>query len=233
MRPALRRAGFAAAVSAVLPLMTALAGAQGGGPPVVAGRVAEVFANRLILDMGGERVLVEPTLPDDPLAVGVGDMVGIEGQRFGAVVKATRITLQARAAEAPPPPRTGGGRRDADLAKAVEALGLGVVDPPLRKKHHIEILAQTREGRKLYVSFDREGRLWEIEDAAYDRDAARPKGLGPDDYLRLAREAGFAPTGGIEERRRHVEVEASNRAGEALTLHIDRAGIIYKQVWRR
>ncbi len=43
----------------------------------------------------------------------------------------------------------------------------------------------------------------------------------------------FTPTGEIEERRRHVELEARNRAGETLTLHIDRAGVIYKQVWQR
>jgi hypothetical protein len=89
------------------------------------------------------------------------------------------------------------------------------------------------DGRSVYVSFDRSGRLWEIEDAVHDRDAAVPRNPARADYDRLAREAGFAPTGGFEEKRRHVEVDVLNRSGERLVLHIDRAGTIYKQVWPR
>ncbi len=199
------------------------------------GRVAEIFGNRMVVDLGEERVLAEPADPTAVLSVRPGDLVRIEGEKRGPLVSWRSVAVTAAGA-----PGTGAGRSagpggssDSDLVRTLERLGLRAIDPPLRKRHHIEVLAQTPEGRKLYVSFDREGRLWEIEDAAYDRERVIPRNLSTADYLRLAREAGFAPLGDTEERRRHVEVEVRNRAGERLTLHIDRAGFIYKQVWQR
>ncbi len=209
--------------------------AQNAPSPALTGRVTEVFGNRLVIDLGGERVLAEPADPAASLEARPGDLVRVEGERRGPLVSWRTVSVTAQgapAADAARPARAS-GNSDADLLRTVERLGLKAIDPPLRKRHHIEVLAQTPEGRKLYVSFDRDGRLWEIEDAAYDRDRVVPRNLSTSDYARLAREAGFTPTGEIEERRRHVELEARNRAGETLTLHIDRAGVIYKQVWQR
>jgi hypothetical protein len=195
------------------------------------GRVAEIFANRFILATDPERLLVEPADPAMRVDAAAGDTVSVEGERFGAVVKATRVE-RLQAAATPPPALPAEPGADGVLA-VVRTLGLTPVDAPVTKKHHIEVLARMADGRSVYVSFDRAGRLWEIEDAAYDRDAATPRNLARADYDRLARAAGFMPTGGSDERRRHVELEATNRAGERLALHIDRAGYIYKQVWLR
>lgn len=222
----------------VLVLLLALASpalAQAPAEPAVTGRVVEVFANRLILELGNERVLAEPADAAAVLTVRPGDAVRVEGERHGPILRWRKVMLDAPSAPFPQGQRLGSasGNSDADLLQAIERLGLKAIDPPLRKRHHIEVLAQTAEGRKLYVSFDRDGRLWEIEDATYDRDSATPRNLAAADYERLAREAGFSPVGSGEERRRHVELEVRNRAGEPLTLHIDKAGVIYKQVWRR
>jgi hypothetical protein len=51
--------------------------------------------------------------------------------------------------------------------------------------------------------------------------------------LRLAANAGFTPEGHIERRKHHAVVPARNKAGEALELHVDKQGYIFKQVWRR
>ncbi len=217
----------------------ALAQTPAQAPTALSGRVAEVFGNRLVIDLGGERVLAEPADPAATLEARPGDLVRIEGERRGPLVSWRAVSVTASgapaAAAAAAAARSVGppDNSDAAMLRTVERLGLKAIDPPVRKRHHIEVLAQTAEGRKLYVSFDRDGRLWEIEDAAYDRDRVVPRNLSGSDYARLAREAGFTPTGEIEERRRHVELEARNRAGETLTLHIDRAGVIYKQVWQR
>jgi hypothetical protein len=226
------------AVAALLGAMgfaAAPALAQTAAPQTLSGRVAEVFGNRLVIDLGDERVLAEPADPAASLSARPGDLVRVEGERRGPLVSWRAVSVTASGAPAAGAARPAGPPDNSDgaLLGIVERLGLKAIDPPLRKRHHIEVLAQTAEGRKLYVSFDREGRLWEIEDAAYDRDRVVPRNLSRSDYARLAREAGFTPTGEIEERRRHVELEARNRAGEALTLHIDRAGVIYKQVWQR
>ncbi len=227
------RRGFVGLALLLATIAPALA--QSAPTPALNGRVAEVFGNRLVVDLGEERVLAEPADPAASLAARPGDLVRIEGERRGPLVSWRSVSVVPSSAPAAGAARPPGslGSSDAELLKIVERLGLKAIDPPLRKRHHIEVLAQTPEGRKLYVSFDRDGRLWEIEDAAYDRDRVVPRNLSASDFARLAREAGFTPTGEIEERRRHVELEARNRAGETLTLHIDRAGVIYKQVWQR
>jgi hypothetical protein len=228
--------GRALAVALALivpPALAAPVSAQSGaadGAGLI-GRVAEVFANRFILSIEGERLLIEPADPSTRIEAAPGDTVRVEGERFGPVVKAARVERLQSAAAAPPAPTV---RQAQDEIPAVlRRLGLTAVDAPVTKKHHIEVLARMADGRSVYVSFDRAGRLWEIEDAAHDRDAATPRNLSRADYDRLAREAGFTPTGVVEEKRRHVEVEVLNRAGERLALHIDRAGVIYKQVWAR
>lgn len=201
------------------------------------GTVAEVFGNRFILEADGERILVEPADSQAALSAARGDKVRIEGQRAGTVFRAGRVMRggdnllamskgepQTAAAPAVSPERSG-------LSAVLQRLDLVPIGAPVRKKHHTEILARTKDGRTVYVSFDRSDRLWEIEDANHDKEAAVARGLARPDFVRLASEAGFTPTGVFEQRPRHVELEATNRRGERLTLHMDLAGIIYKQVW--
>jgi RNase P/RNase MRP subunit p29 len=228
-----RRLAMAVALGLAMPAASAVGQTA---PPIqtvqperltVTGRVAEVFANRFILATERERLLVEPADPSMPMVAAAGESVTVEGERFGAVVKAARVDRLPGAVVATPP------QGPEDIPAVLRRLGLTAVDAPVTKKHHVEVLARMADGRSVYVSFDRGGRLWEIEDAAHDRDAAVPRNLSRADYDRLARDAGFSPTGGFEEKRRHVEVDVLNRSGERLVLHIDRGGTIYKQVWPR
>jgi hypothetical protein len=213
------------------------------GPIILVGKVVEVFGNRFILDVAGERTLVEPSGDQPVLSASVGNDVRVEGQRIGALIRAERIFRGTELMLAPlpgaastalsptatppaavPPERTG-------IPAILRDLSLTPIGAPVRKKHHTEILARMPDGRTVYVSLDRSDRLWEIEDAEHDKKSAVARGLTRDDYTRLAREAGFKPTGGFEQKRNHVELEATNRRGERLELHIDLAGTIYKQIW--
>jgi hypothetical protein len=213
------------------------------GPIILEGKVVEVFGNRFILDAAGERTLVEPSGDQPVLSASVGNDVRVEGQRIGALIRAERIFRGTELMLAPlpgaastalsptatppaavPPERTG-------IPAILRDLSLTPIGAPVRKKHHTEILARMPDGRTVYVSLDRSDRLWEIEDAEHDKKSAVARGLTRDDYTRLAREAGFKPTGGFEQKRNHVELEATNRRGERLELHIDLAGTIYKQIW--
>jgi hypothetical protein len=213
------------------------------GPVILEGKVVEIFGNRFILDAAGERSLVEPTGNQPMLSASVGDNVRVEGQRVGALIRAERIFRGTELVLAPgpdtaptalsptitppaavPPERTG-------ITAILQDLSLTPIGAPVRKKHHTEILARIPDGRTVYVSLDRSDRLWEIEDAEHDKKSAVPRGLTRDDYARLAREAGFKPNGGFEQKRNHVELEVTNRRGERLELHIDLAGTIYKQIW--
>ena len=204
------------------------------GPVLLQGKVAEIFGNRFILDAAGERCLVEPAIDPSVLSASVGDNVSVEGQRSGALVKAERVlrgtesmlSATAAASSAAPvsPDRTG-------ITAILQDLGLTPIGAPVRKKQHTEILARMPDGRMVYVSLDRSNRLWEVEDAEHEKKRAAPPGLTRDDYVRLAREAGFSPTGDFEQKRNHVELEVTNRRGERLELHMDLAGTIYKQIW--
>ncbi len=168
-----------AALALLAGLVTGQAAAQTAASPPLTGRVAEVFGNRLVIDLGGERVLAEPVDPAASLDARPGDLVRVDGERRGPLVSWRAVSVTASAAPAAGAARPAGapGNSDSELLRTVERLGLKAIDPPLRKRHHIEVLAQTAEGRKLYVSFDRDGRLWEIEDAAYDRDRVVPRNL--------------------------------------------------------
>jgi hypothetical protein len=213
------------------------------GPVLLEGKVVEVFGNRFILDAAGERALVEPSGDQPVLSARVGDNVRVEGQRIGALIRAERVfrgtepvlgpgpgaapTALSPSATPPvavPPERTG-------ITAILQDLSITPIGAPVRKKHHTEILARMPDGRTVYVSLDRSDRLWEIEDAEHDKKTAVPRGLTRDDYARLAREAGFTPTGGFEQKRHHVELGVTNRRGERLELHMDLAGTIYKQMW--
>jgi hypothetical protein len=205
---------------------------------VVEGTLTEIFGNRFILESAGERMLVEPFDGRALLSAARGDTVRVEGERAGALITAKRVFRgsepvlapgpdAAAAASAPPPAHPS----ERGIIAVVQGLGLVPIGAPLRKKHHTEILARMPDGRTVYVSFDRSDRLWEIEDAEHDKKSVIPRGFMRGDYDRIAREAGFTPTGTFEQKREHVELEATNRRGERLELHIDRAGTIYKQIW--
>jgi hypothetical protein len=114
------------------------------------------------------------------------------------------------------------------------AMQLTPIGQPIRKKHHTEIMARMTDGRTVYVSFDRLGRIDEIEDAAHDkRTVVAVRALSRDDYHDIARQAGFEPLEEMEMKKHHAELLTRNRAGEFVELHIDRAGYIYKQAWVR
>ena len=210
------------------------------GSIVLEGKVVEIFGNRFILEAAGERCLVEPYGDRSVLSASVGDNVRVEGQRTGALVRAERVlrgteaVLSAGAASAALSAATTAPTVvPPGITAVLQELGLTPIGAPVRKKQHTEVLARLPDGRTVYVSLDRSNRLWEIEDAEHQKNNAAPPGFTRDDYGRLAREAGFTPTGDFEQKRNHVELEVTNRRGERLELHMDLAGTIYKQVWLR
>ena len=103
-----------------------------------------------------------------------------------------------------------------------------------RKKHHSEIEATTADGQRVTVSFDLQGRLWEIE--AEDRIKPRHEDAGPVNTqaaIEAVRRAGYAEATLREMRRHHVVVAARTDKAEPVELHVDRNGTIYKQIWVR
>lgn len=141
----------------------------------------------------------------------------------------------------PPPPRPPGGDallttnvdRDA-MMRALQQTGLTAVSEPVRHPKHIEMTARTSAGKYVVVSFDRFGRLDEIEDIDHDnKRIAEARAIGPAEAGQLAQQAGFTPREPVERRKHHYEIIAASSSGELIELHMDLAGTIYKRVWIR
>jgi hypothetical protein len=104
----------------------------------------------------------------------------------------------------------------------------------VRKKHHMEVDATTADGRRVVVSFDLMGRLWETEDESHDKNRYGDfRAVDPAVAVQAAARAGFAEPSAVEVKKNHTVVRARTQKGETVDLHIDRGGYIYKQVWVR
>jgi hypothetical protein len=190
----------------------------------IEGKVAEVFGSRFIMETDRGRILLDP-----------GDKVSATGSLAQRTLLARRVAgadgsvlhdyagmIRARI--------VGHG----DIMAALAARQLTPIGLPVRKTRHTEVMARMANGRTVFVSFDRFGRIDEIEDAAHDREAVvASRALSRSDYLDIARRAGFDPLDELEVRLHHVRLLSRNHASELVELHIDRAGYIYRQVWVR
>lgn len=120
----------------------------------------------------------------------------------------------------------------ADWRSALSVLKLKPTGELERRRRYSEVEATTEDGRKVSVTFDRQGRIAEIEDESHDHDH-RSGAPNAQTAIDAARRAGFQNPTLVETRKRHVVVRANNNAAETVDLHIDGAGWIYRQVWVR
>jgi hypothetical protein len=135
-----------------------------------------------------------------------------------------------RASSEDPGPRNA----SADWRTALAGLKLTPRSDLVRKKHHFEVDATTDDGRRVVVSFDLMGHLWEVEDEDHDKDRyGKSRPVDSAAAVQAAGRAGFADASAVETKKNHTVVRARTREGETVDLHVDRGGYIYKQVWVR
>jgi hypothetical protein len=120
-----------------------------------------------------------------------------------------------------------------DARSALAALQMRPVGEVVRKKHHIETEAAMSDGRRVIVSFDLAGRLWEIEHAEHDKHRYGEGAVNGASAAEAVRAAGFTHSSVREVKRNHTVVGAMTQKNEPVELHVDRGGVIYKQVWVR
>ncbi len=121
----------------------------------------------------------------------------------------------------------------ADWRDVLTSLKLKPTGELVRRKHHAEVEAVTEDGRAVTVSFDRQGRIAEIEDETHERAERGPTAPDGQAAVEAARRAGFRDPAVQETRRRSTIVRAATMAGDKVDLHVDAAGWIYRQVWVR
>jgi hypothetical protein len=136
---------------------------------------------------------------------------------------------------APPPDQSGPGRstEGANLRTALDELKLRPIGPVERSGRHLATDAVMEDGRLVAVTFDRSGQLLEIELRDFEPSrSATPIG-DPAPVLERVRNAGFGNPVMSELRRRHAVVRATTQKNEPVELHIDNAGVIFRQTWLR
>jgi hypothetical protein len=150
------------------------------------------------------------------------------GQVLGPPPSAAQTPIAAVPAPVPGvPPST-------DWRASLAELNLAPRGDIVRKKHHMEVDATTSDGRRVVVSFDLMGRIWETEDESHDKNRYGDlRAIDPAVAVQAAARAGFAEPSAVEVKKNHTVVRARTQKGEAVDLHIDRGGYIYKQVWVR
>jgi hypothetical protein len=120
-----------------------------------------------------------------------------------------------------------------DWRSVLTGLNLKPTGELTRKKHYSEVEAVTEDGRTVTVSFDRQGRIAEIEDETHEHPERVSGAPDPQAAVEAARRAGFVNPVVQEHGRRRTTVRARTATGDVVDLHIDRAGWIYRQVWVR
>ena len=155
----------------------------------VTGRVTDVVGRRFLIDGDQGRTLVDPVDAPNSLNISSGDRISVTGSVLDGILLARRIVtidgtlLFERSAG------SSLGNVDATLA----SLHLTPTSPPVRKKRKVEVATQTAEGRKVYVTFDRFGRIDEIEDADHDKKrVVAMRTLTRTEFEELARRAGLS-----------------------------------------
>jgi hypothetical protein len=133
----------------------------------------------------------------------------------------------------PPSPRAEGpsSPQAADWRVVLSDLKLTPRGELQRKKHHSEIDAVTGDGRRVSVSFDLQGRISEIEAEDHEKDRSERRTLDTQAAVEAVRRAGFQDPALRYVKRHHAVVQARTDKGAAVDLHVDRGGVIYKQVW--
>jgi hypothetical protein len=194
-------------------------------------RVAEVFGDKAIVESGGERLLVEPVATDKAFPAGIGSEIRIAGDRVGNVLTPRRVTLPSGSVvEREAPPDAG----EPSLAGQLAREGVTIAGPPYRKRHATEVAGRRADGRMVIATFDRAGRLQEIEDADHRHiHPQSPEAIPAAEVERRLSALGFTSVRLIDQRRYLFFFSAVDPRGDAMELHVDRAGNILKKIWLR
>ena len=208
-------------------------------------RVTEVFGDKAIVELGGERLLVEPIAPDKAFPAAIGADIGIAGTRVGNVLTPSRVTLPSGATVEREAPRASpsiapsattpdAAPGDRSLAGQLAREGITMVGSPYRKRYYTEVAGRTADGRMVIASFDHAGRLQEIEDAEHRHvHPQSPEALPAAEVERRLTALGFTSIRLLDQRRYLFFFSAVDSRGDPMELHVDRAGNILKKVWLR
>ncbi|HDZ48939.1 hypothetical protein LCGC14_0072920 [marine sediment metagenome] len=218
--------------------------AQPASIETVEGQVQERFGNDFVVEANGERILVRNP-SHAPLNLEQGDVVTISGRRGEGSIHAREI-LQSDGTRivgfAPRPmtsphqgPRHQGFGYQADMSHLEEQLGergFGQILHAEPKGSHLRVHTNASNGMPVEVRFEHDGsfREWRIKRPGNTRPRLGEWGSVPmQEISQLVQQQGYDAPRIIDTKGRHLEVLAQNSRGEAVELHVDYAGQVYRE----
>ena len=205
-------AGLAMAVPAVS--QTAIGTLQTSGAITIVGTVTDVFGNKFVLEDSSGRILVDNG-PDwfHRVEVKRGDKMTVIGRPDGgsfeafALVRADGTRQEIRPDRGPPP--WSGGRRERGERQAGQTQR---TESPA---------AQSQAGQRQAAA--------PVKTKRGPQKVTSGEELPRSEILARLEKAGYTRIDDVDRKRHHWEVEARNRFGEKVEVHIDFAGNIYKE----
>ena len=218
--------------------------AQTPGFSTLEGEVQEHFGHDFVIEANGERVLVRQS-PHDSANVTQGDTVTVTGQRFEGTLQAQEVlnsdgtSLSSASAFSPAPHMAQGARGQwhapqaniAALQAQLQERGFGDIYRVEPKSSHVRVQT-TANGMPVEVRFEHDGsfREWRIHRPGKSRPRAGEWGTVPMAQVsQLVAQQGYTSPRIVDSKGRHLEVLAQNSRGEAVELHVDYAGQVYRE----
>lgn len=233
------------ALAVTIGLSTLHASAQTSGFDTVEGEVQERFGNDFILESNGERLLVRNP-GSTPLTISEGDTVTVTGHQHEGAIQAHHIAdsegLSLTAPATTPgmmrferPTMAQGYPYQADTAALetqLQALGFGQIYHIEPKSSHVKVHTTASNGLPVEVKFEHNGsfREWHIKRPGHSRPRQGEWGTVPMvEINQRVQQQGYTNPRIVDGKGRHLEVMAHNSRGEAVELHVDYAGQVYRE----
>jgi hypothetical protein len=239
-----RRAGdtlIAAVAVAILAVATYGSKAEPQAADVASyqARVVEIYGDKAIVEIDGQRHLVEPIAPGRAFPSDAGSEIRIVGHRRGNILIPSRIVLPSGSVvQSPPDPGLASmpapSEKDRTIAGQLATHGIEVTGRPYRRRNHTVVAGRGKDGRSVIASFDHNLRLVEIEEAEHRHiHPSSPEALPEAEVAKLLAKRGYSTILLLDQSRFRFLYSASGPQGERMELHLDRGGNILKRVWLR
>jgi hypothetical protein len=226
-----------AIVAATLLTHTGEGRAQAPAQTEFRARIVEIYGDKAIVEIGGQRFLVESIQSDKPFPGEVGAEIEILGQSRGNVLVPSRITLPSGVSvqrQEAGLPREPGLAQDRSIEGQLRELGITAVGRPFRRRHQTVVEGRADDGRRVIASFDRGLRLEEIEETEYRHiHPMSPDALPPMEVARRLANQGYSSVRLIDQGRFRLLYSVTDRQGQPMELLVDRSGAILRRVWLR
>ena len=222
-----------------LPALTARPEPQASDAVTYQARVVEVYADKAIVEINGQRFLVEPVISGQAFPADIGAEIQVVGQQRANVIIPTRIVLPSGAVVSSP---SDAGEAGNSAPSEADRSHRG---PARRSWHHGDRPslppAQSDDRPRPHQRRSRRDRLVRSQPAPRGNRRGRTsahslnsrESLPEAEIAKLLAKQGYSSIVLLDQTRFRFLYSVSGPKGERMELHVDRGGNILRRVWLR